>query len=118
MARTFNVLEFNQNFMARIGINSHDLTESRNEFFRSIVAYFILFNLIGWCVVSSSVFVYENIEHLDLALQTAFVIVAGFQAGGMFLGVGLNMKAVKTVQLRLQEIVNAGEKAFPLFSQL
>lgn len=107
--KKFIVLEFNQNFMAFIGISSHQLTEPSNEFFRSIAAYFILFNLLGWCIVSSSVFVYQNIENLELALVTALIIVAGFQSGGMFLAVGLKMAAVKMVHLRLQEIVNAGE---------
>lgn len=105
----FRVLKFNQKFMAYIGINSHRLTESTNEFFCSIVAYFILFNLFCWCVVSSTVFVYQNRENLELALLTALVIVAGLQAGGMFLAVGLKMATVKTLHLRLQEIIDNGQ---------
>lgn len=115
MIKKFRVLEFNQNFMACIGINSHDLTESRNEFFRSMVAYFILFNLICWCMVSSSVFVYQNLDKLELALVTGLVISAGFQSAGMFLAVGLNMKAVKKLHLRLQEIVNNGKNVDRIF---
>lgn len=110
MIKKLQVLEFNQNFMAHIGINSHHLTESKNEFFRSIPAYFILFNLIVCCVISSSVFAYQNLENLELVLVTSLVIVAGFQTCGMFLSVGLNMTAVKTLHLRLQEIVDDGER--------
>lgn len=112
ISKKFHVLEFNQNFMAYIGISSHHLTESSNEFFRSIVPYFILLNLFSWCIVSGSIFAYRNIENLELALVTALVIVAGFQSGGMFLAVGLKMTTLKTVHLRLQEIVNNCECNF------
>lgn len=108
--KKFKVLKFNQNFMARIGINSHHLTESKNEFFRSFAAYFILFNLIVLCIISSSVFAYQNLNHLELALLTTLVIVAGFQSSGMFLSVGLNMTTVKTLHLQLQNIVNNGKR--------
>lgn len=107
--KKLHILEFNQNFMARIGINSHDLTESKNEFYRSIAAYFILFNLIVLCVISTSVFAYQNLDNLELALLTALVIVAGCQSSGMFLSVGLNMTTVKKLQLQLQDIVNNGK---------
>lgn len=106
----FHVLNFNQNFMAYIGINSHNLTESKNEFFRSIAAYFMLFNLIVMCIISSSVFAYQNLQHIELVLLTALIIVAGFQTSGMLLSVGLNMTAVKALQLQLQDIVNNGKR--------
>lgn len=110
LTEKIHVLKFNQNFMAHIGLNSHHLAESKNEFFRSIFAYFILFNLIVWCVISTSVFAYQNLANLELALVTALFIVAGFQSCGMFLSVGLNMTAVKALHLRLQQIVDEGER--------
>lgn len=115
MTRKFHVLKFNQNLMAHIGINSHHLTGSKNEFLRSFAAYYILFNLIVLCIISSTVFAYQNLDHIEVALLTILVIVAGFQAGGMFLSVGLNIQTVKTLQLRLQEIVNNGMRKFLIF---
>lgn len=112
MSKKFHVLKFNQNLMARIGINSHHLTGSKNEFLRSFAVYYILFNLIALCIISSTVFAYQNSDHIEVALLTILVIVAGFQSSGMFLSVGLNIQTVKTLHLRLQEIVNDGESGF------
>lgn len=110
----FHVLNFNQKFMAYIGINSHNLTESRNEFFRSIATYYMLFHLIVMCIISSSVFACQNSHHIELVLLTALIIVAGFQTSGMLLSVGLNMTAVKALQLQLQDIVNNGKRVYGL----
>lgn len=111
----FRVLKYNQDFMARFGIHSHRLTEPVNEFFRSFASYFMLFHIGIFCIGASCAFVYKNINDLGLAFATCLVVVAGFQAGGMFLSVGLNMTTVKTLHLKLQNIVSEGTERSYIF---
>ena len=105
----FNVLQYNQRFMAKIAIHSYRLTEPTNEFFKSPVPFIILFLLSVGHVISSGVFVYRNFRQFEVALQAIFVMIGGFQGLGMYLSVGLKMKKVKLLQLKLQQIVDEGE---------
>lgn len=105
----FRVLKFNQDFMARCGIHSHRLNEPVNEFFHSFSTYFMLFHIIVVCIISSSVFVYQHSSDLEVAFATCLIVVAGLQCGGMFLSVGLKMTTVKTLHLKLQEIIDDGK---------
>lgn len=106
----FRVLRFNQDFMARIGINSHRLHEPVNEFFHSFFTYFFLFHIIVFCITSSAFFVCQNLSDLGVAFATCSIVVAGFQCGGMYLSVGLKMTTVKTLHLKLQGIVDEGDE--------
>lgn len=104
----FRVLKSNQDIMARFGIHSHRLTEPVNEFFRSIMTYFMLFHIGALCIGSSCVFIHQHRSDLELALATCSIVVAGFQCGGMFLSVGLKMITIKALHLKLQDVVNKG----------
>lgn len=102
------VLGYNQAFMAMIGINSHRLTDPTNEFFSSFMSYFILLNGIIFTTVSSSVFAFTHLSHIQIALETFLIVIAGMQSCGMFLSVGLKMKKIKLLHLKLQAIVDKG----------
>lgn len=82
------------------------LTKPINGFFKSISTYYILFNTIIFLIVSSIVFLYENVEHPQYALKTGVFIVGGLQAIGMFLSFGLKMDKVSILHVKLQEIVD------------
>lgn len=103
------VLKYNQNVMAPLGIYSHRLTETTNEFYSSIAPYhFICFDVV-FLTLSSAVFAIQNVSAITLALQNLTLIIGGMQCAGMFISIGINMKKVKVLHLKLQAIVDAGE---------
>lgn len=111
------VLEMSQAFMARLGIYSYRLTEPINEFFASFSTYYILYNLtFTW--ISSVTFLYQSSSELKITLQLWLIIIGAFQCSGMFLSVGIKMKQVKALHLKLQGLVDAGLfDCFFLFSE-
>lgn len=104
----FKVLQYNQDFMAKLGLHSHRLNESTNEFFKSPAAFLILFTLGVFSITSTGVYAYKNIGHFEAALQGIFVAIAGIQCGGMYVSVGLKMDKIKDVQSKLQNMVDDG----------
>lgn len=103
----FKVLECNHKFMVWLGIHSYRLTEPTNEFLHAISSYCVFFSVFMFTIISSAVFAYKNFSlQFDAALEAVFIVIAGLQASGMFISVGVEMKAVKTLHLKLQEIVH------------
>lgn len=105
MAANFKVLRYNQNLMAILGIYSN---ETKNEFFKSPVAIFILFILSVFAITSTGIYAYKNIQQFDDALQAIYVSIAGIQCVGMYVTVGRKMREIKTLQFELQKIVDEG----------
>lgn len=103
----FKVLQLNQNVMARIGIHSHNLAEATNEFFNSFITYYIIF-VVTFFIFGSMTFVVINWPQYDIVAEPCLIAVGCIQVGGMYIGVGLKMKKVKLLHLRLQEIVDEG----------
>lgn len=106
--KMFKVLKHNQTLMTWLGIHSYRLTEPNNEFSKSIGTYYILFTIFSIFIVSSGYTAIFSSE-FQTVIQATLLVVAGTQSGGMFLSIGLQMKKIKTLQLKLQEIVNEGE---------
>lgn len=104
--KSLNVLKYNQKLMAAIGIYSHHLTGPGNEFFKSMVTYYCLFVVLGLFIMSSGSFAFKNMEQFMDALEAMSMVIVGIQCGGMHLSIGLNMKAVKALHLKLQGIVD------------
>lgn len=104
--KKFKVLDHNEKFIACLGIRSYCFTEPTNEFFKSISSYYILWILIT-SVISSSVFTCCHWPQIEMITSSTMVSMACYQASGMFLSFGLNMKKVKAVHLQLQEIINS-----------
>lgn len=102
----FKVLEYNQISMRWAGIHSKDLHKPTNEFFKSFATYYILFSVISFTIGSSAVYIYKNSTHFEMVSEPILIVIAGLQAGGMFLSVGLNMKKIKILHIKLQEIVD------------
>lgn len=105
---TYRVLDINKVLKARIGIYTYRLTDPSYDFFKSYPSYHALFFLTMGFISSSALFVCTHLSQFGLALQTACIVIAGFQCLGMFLGVGLNMEKVKSFHRTLQEIVDEG----------
>lgn len=102
------ILEYNQAYMTKIGIYSYRLTNPSNEFFSSFMSYFILLNGTLFTIISSAVFVYKHLSEFQIALETCLILIAGIQSCGAFFCIGLKMKQMKLLHLKLQAIVDEG----------
>lgn len=100
----FTVLELNRKIMIRAGLL---LNESTNGFFKSINTYFILFFIIGY-FVSAATFVIEVATQYADIMDLCFVAVGAFQSFGMYINVGLQMRKIETLLIKLQKIVDEG----------
>lgn len=103
------VLEYNQNYMARIGIHSHRLNEPTNEFFKQFVTFYYIFVFTTIFIGSSAVFVYNGWPQMDIISEPCLIVIAGLQVLGMYLSIGLNMKKLKILHIELQGIIDAGK---------
>lgn len=108
----FNVLERNQAFMARLGIYSYRLTEPTIEFFNSIGTYYIFISLSVPILLFMLVLYHTEYTELDIILDAVFVIIALSQCLGAFISIGVNMKKVKVLHLKLQSIVDGSRFFF------
>lgn len=115
----FKVLEYNQISMEWLGIHSKRLNDPTNEFYRSFVAYYILFNVISFTIIASAVYMYVHIDNFEVITESFLVACAGIQVAGMFICIGINMQKVKTLHITLQELVDKGmtNLLFYIFSQ-
>lgn len=105
----FKVFEYNQRFMAKLGLYSYHLERPTNDLFKSLATYYILFFSIAFTITSSAIFAITHTSQFSLALETCFIVIAGIQTAGVFLSVGLNMTKVKILHLKLQQIVDEGK---------
>lgn len=104
----FRVLKRSQDFMARLAINSHHLSDPTNEFFRSIAAYYIIFFIYIVDVGSHWAVIYKNWPEINLILLPFSISSAALQCGGVYLSIGFQMKRIKALHIELQTIVNEG----------
>lgn len=100
--------------MASIGIYSYNLNEPKNEFLRSIAAYYFLFTMTVFSVGGSAVFTCKHWPQFDLISQPLMFVFGCSGTTGLMLSVGLNMKSVKSLHLKLQQIVDKGQNEFKL----
>lgn len=102
----FQVLKYNQWAMSKLGIYSYRLTEPTNEFFTSFGTYYILFMVIGFSIGTSLIYVYLHWPNFDLTFEPIMVFSGNIPTMGMFINTGLQMKKIKILHLKIQEIVN------------
>lgn len=95
--------------MAWLRIYSHRLNEPSNEFFKSFIPYFILFCAIVCDMTSSAMFILKHLSEFLVILDPCFIVISGFQSGGMYLCAGVKLNQIKRLHLKLQEIVDEGQ---------
>lgn len=106
--KRFNVLESNRKLLFHLGLYPK-LTGPPNEFLKSVTAYHILMIAFVFFIISSMMFVIQNLEqNIGVAIETFIMVIGGIQFGGMFLNVRLNSKTVKALHLKIQEIIDDG----------
>lgn len=113
----FNVLEYNQLFMTKIGIYPSRLNEPKNIFFKSPVTFYFLYFSIVPIIILSVIGAFKNWPNVNLVLQGVTLTVAGTQAVGMYFNIGLEMEKVRRLHLMLKEIVDKGQFTFILYAQ-
>lgn len=103
-----DVFKNNQYFMTPLGLYSYRLTEQTNEFYTSIAPYYILFFILTFFTISGIVFTFQNISQPNLVLPNITLVVGTLQCVGMYINIGVNMKKIKVLHLKLQGIVDTG----------
>lgn len=103
-----HVLKCNQKVLTPLGLYSYRLNEPTNEFYTAFGPYYVQFFNLIFLTFSSAVFTFQNLSQINLALQNVSLFTAGIQCAGMFICLGMNMKKVKVLHLKLQEIVDRG----------
>lgn len=102
------VLEYNRISMGWLGMRTKNLNDPSNEFFSSLMSYYVLFIVVSFTIMSSVVYMYLNKSHFEIISESSLVAIAGVQVAGMFLTIGINNMEVKALFLKLQSIVDKG----------
>lgn len=106
--KKFQVLEYNRISLSLVGMYTKNLHEPTNEFYNSFISYYVLFVVVSFAIISSAVYMYQNKSHFEIISESTLVAIAGVQEAGMLLAIGKNNVQVKTLLLKLQEIVDEG----------
>lgn len=103
----FEVLKHNRVLLKILGIDKR----KSGGFFTSIQTYYVLFCAIFLNITACGTFVAKNFSHdFGLSLEALSLVIVGYQYGGMFLSVGLEMKLINHLHLELQKIVDKSEQ--------
>ena len=111
-----HVLKYSQWLMSKLGIYPYRLTDPPNEFFKSILTYYIFFVSICLTVCCSVAFMNVHWPDFERISCSFMIACSGIQTAGMFFCFGLQLKNVKSVHLKLQEIVDAKGTSDTFFS--
>lgn len=106
------VLVFSQKYMTLCGISSHKLHDPTNEFYRSIVAYSIIFGLFA-LVAAAAVYIFNHFTDLDTTTNSYIVLSACGATAASFIAVGINIKSVKLFYIELQRLIDGGKIVIP-----
>lgn len=101
----FKVLQTNQIYMTRIGNYSYNLTEPTNEFLYSFSTWVIIITMVI-PLISAAILVYNDTYDFTSKLNSVFMFVGLSQGLGAYLNVGIQMKKIKLLHLKLQAMVD------------
>lgn len=90
-----------------LGIYSYRLTERTVEFFKFFISYFIVVHIAAACI-SSAVFVLRETSQFNFKLEACIIVIGSTQCGGAYINIGMKMRMVKVLHLKLQQIVDKG----------
>lgn len=105
----FKVLDYNKALMAWFGGHGSGFPKSNRAFFTSFGSCYVLFYVIGFIIISSAVFVYDQWPNYAMLLGPCFIIIAGIQSGGMIICFGLEMPIINMVNRKLEMIIDKGK---------
>lgn len=103
----FQVHKYNRAYLVPLGMHSYNVTQPTIELFKKAYTYY--FAIVSLFSTSSTIlFAIRHSDEPKDALE-AFKICAGtFQSAICFFSFGLQMKKVKVLHCRFQEIVDTG----------
>lgn len=104
----FKVLEYNEAFMAKLGIYSPGSMTATKSSFKSLTVAIII-SIVVMGVSSSALCIYENWSDLELVLNALTTLVGPIQYGGILINLALNAGRIPILQGKLQEIVDEGK---------
>lgn len=104
-----NILQYNQFYLNLLGLSSHRLMEPTSEFLKTQNCYVLLFGLGGLMLPTSALFGIYNINNITLALKSILMLCACVQCLGSYISIGLKMKKVKQIHLKIQDFVDNGK---------
>lgn len=107
----FNVLQVNKEYMLRLGIYSNNLTEPTNEFLKSL-GTFLIVGAAMHSIISSTVHIFLGSSDFMSILDSVLIIFAIGQSLCVYINIGIKMKQIKVLHLKLQSIVNGSKKEF------
>lgn len=103
------VLKYNQYYLTLLGISSNHLTGLTNEFGNFVSNYILVFGLVGCMFTCSTIYAYQHMYQLTLALRAILLVCGSLQCAGSYISFGQKMSNVKRLQLKMQEFVDKGE---------
>lgn len=101
----FNVFKYHKIALIKLRIYPTSAQNKINVFFKSFASYYILIVLIAF-IISSIVFVVQNLSEFTDALRSCMFIFGVCQAIGMFYYYGINASKMQTVHIKLQETID------------
>lgn len=108
------VLQFCTRFWKFLGLftSASHIDPDTNDFLKTIQSWIVLFNSSVLMVIASTNFVVRNLMNFDEVTVEMEVLVAGIQAIGVYLPVGLKMFDAKRMILEIQALSDRGKWFF------
>lgn len=102
------VLQYNQYYLNVLGLSSDRLTEQTDEFLKTMNCYVLLFGLGGLLFPCSAIFGINHVYNIKLALKSLLLVCGCLQCVGSYISIGIKMKKVKQMHLKIQDYVDNG----------
>lgn len=100
-------MKFSEVHLAWIGLGSNR-TIGTGQFLTSFKTFFFLFGFMGSLFGFSAVYVYNNASDVANVMNPSLVMSAGIACTGSYVYFGLQVKAMKDLNIHLQAIVDEG----------
>lgn len=102
------VHKYNRAYMAPLGVHSYKLQEPTIEMFDRVCIYIGVI-VLTFSLTSTTVYFYQNMHEVKEALESFKIFVGGSQSGVCALAVGFQMRKIKILHMKFQELVDEGE---------
>lgn len=103
--KAFDVLKYQKLVLTTLGIYPTASQNGTTLFLTSFSSYCVLLVLICYAMMGSA-FVLANLSELTTALRAVIFIIGVSQATAMFFCYGINVGQIRTVHIKLQEIID------------
>lgn len=102
------VHKYNRAFMSPLGIHSYKVKEPTIELFYTPGAHYGIV-VLTFSLVSTFAYFYQNMDEVKEALESFKIFVGASQSGACGLIVGFQMRKMKTLHMKFQELVDNGK---------